>query len=363
MNPTILIPGITGTKLVNANTSNFDVIYSGIQKFFESIYDLELKEDPNYDKSKRAIIERADIEGLAYKESINIIHRKTSSMVYIFGYDWRKSNEYNGRKLDEFVNYLSGKLKEEKFNFLTHSMGGIVFQCYLNFLNNDFSVIDKAILTVPPFKGSIEALKALIVGEGGSNFPLFNSNDEFRKIARSFPSIYELLPTYEHAVDFEGNTHLFDLYNPEHWQSNIAAKPLFLKRLEALKVFNANARYDLSSLPDGAKDKFLIIIGDGERTSTKVIIKEHDLQNRVDNFFDFDLTQPKDSDGTVPLQSSSFYKGSILTLSVKSKWYDKATHAFFLNDGRVQTIINRFLSDQTDYEEWWSMIGGSVKRI
>ena len=41
--PTIIIPGIKGTKLVNSNTLNFDTIWSVLQSKYETIYDLSIK--------------------------------------------------------------------------------------------------------------------------------------------------------------------------------------------------------------------------------------------------------------------------------------------------------------------------------
>lgn len=62
-------------------------------------------------------------------------------------------------------------------------------------------------------------------------------------------------------------------------------------------------------------------------------------------------------------ESSTIYKKEILTISGRSKWSDGATHGFFLNDGRVQTVINRFIKDDTQRPEWWSDIGDSVKKV
>jgi len=362
--PTILIPGIKGTTLVNTNTLDFDTIWSGIQSKFESIYGLELKKDVRFEVEPRAIIERSDVEDLAYREAVIIINRKTESPIYIFGYDWRKSCADNGRRLRDYVNYLREKIETDKFNFLTHSMGGMVFSCYLKELAGNYDIIDHAILTACPFEGSINALISLIVGEGGFKFPLFNSNDEFRKIARTFPSVYELLPVYHGAITFSSGEQ-FDLYNPNHWQSNISSNPIFLDRLSQLKNFRQTnpAMVKLNQLPAEAKGKFLVIIGDGEGTKNKIIIQPQDPRDRVKNLFDFDQPETPNGDGTVPFESSTIYKDDILTIAIKSKWYDKATHGFFLNDGRVQTIINRFLKDDTGYREWWSDIGDSVRKV
>ena len=74
--PTILVPGIKGTTLVNTNTLDFDTIWSGIQCKFETIFDLELQLEPRFETDPRSIIERSDVEDLAYKEAVVILERE-----------------------------------------------------------------------------------------------------------------------------------------------------------------------------------------------------------------------------------------------------------------------------------------------
>jgi hypothetical protein len=368
MKPTILIPGITGTKLADTNKLDFDILWSGIQSKFETIYDLGLDIDTKFEKSEDVIIEHADVEDLAYKEAYYIIKRKLGGKIFIFGYDWRRSCVENGKRLKVFVDYLTAKLDVESFNFLTHSMGGIVFSCFLKALRGDYTCLEKAILTVCPFKGAVNALVGLIKGEGGIKFPFFNSNDEFRKIARTFPAVYELCPTYKDAVIFDSEHELagqnFDITNPLHWQSNVSDTEMFRTRLAGLKTFLAGTpgQVNLARLDKKIRERLLIVIGIDEPTKTTVIVKEEDPNQRVKNFFDFGQDE-KDGDGTVPYESSSHYKNALLTLSVKSKWYDKATHGFFLNDGRVQSIIRRFFAGDTANEKWWSDIGETVNVV
>ena len=368
MKPTILIPGITGTKLADTNRLDFDIIWSGIQSKYETIHDLSLDINAQFEQSAEVIIDRADVEDLAYKEAYYIIKRKLEGEVFIFGYDWRRSCVENGKKLKAFVEYLSAKIGETKFNFLTHSMGGIVFTCFLKTLRGDYSCIDKAILTVCPFKGSVNALVGLIKGEGGIKFPFLNSNDEFRKIARTFPAVYELCPSYKNAVTFDPQHPLagqiFNITDPAQWQSNLSKIKIFQRRLENLKDFLAGnpGPINLARMDKKNRKRILIVIGRGEKTKTSVNVKKEDPNMRIKNFFDFDQKED-DGDGTVPYVSSSHYKKTILTLSVKSKWYDKATHGFFLNDGRVQSIIRRFFAGDTNYKNWWSDIGGTVNVV
>jgi len=371
--PTILIPGIQGTKLVNSNTLNFDTIWSVVQSKYETIYDLALRQDGRYDLSPKSIIERSDVEDLAYREVVYVLENKTNMPVYTFGYDWRKSSVHNARRLADFVEYLKEKLSVTSFNFIAHSLGGIVFSCYLSNLQGDYSVIEHAIFAACPLEGSISALIALAVGEGSLRFPLFNSNDEFRRIARTFPSVYELCPIYKGAVVFRDGTN-FDLFNPDHWQSNIGHddRDLFLERLRQTKLFRETqnpAMQNLGSLPKEVRKKFLIIAGEGEDTKTKVIVEPLSPDGRAKNFFNFDTpgSEGRDGDGVVPLQSAAIYKDTLLTLAVRKRWNTLAMHGLLLNDGRVQTLITRFLQDRTLEDskdnQWWSILDSSVRKL
>ncbi|RJQ59827.1 MAG: hypothetical protein C4530_08690 [Desulfobacteraceae bacterium] len=208
---------------------------------------------------------------------------------------------------------------------------------------------------------------ALLVGEGGINFPLFNSNDIFRKIARTFPAVYELCPVYDKAITFAPSyRHVtsFDIFNPEHWQSNLSHEEMFLKRLSELREYRIEnpAMLDLSTLDCETRKRILIIVGSGEKTKGRVVVEEKGPDRKTANFFNFDQDD-YDGDGTVPLDSAIVFKEAILTLAVRSKWYDGSTHGFFLNDGRVQTVVTRFLKDDTQRENWWTDIANSVTLV
>jgi pimeloyl-ACP methyl ester carboxylesterase len=370
--PIILIPGLQGTKLVNSNTLDFDTIWSAVQSKYETIYDLQLKQDSRFEVQPKSIIERSDVEDIAYRDVVHVLEYKTQTPVYIFGYDWRKSSVETAKRLADYVEYLQEKLQRKKFNFIAHSLGAMVLNCYLKNLQTNYEAIDHAVLAAGPFKGSVRAMIALTAGEGGIKFPLFNSNDEFRKIARTFPSVYEMCPVYPDAVKFENGSG-FDLFDPDHWQSNIGDDDLamFKTRLGQMKKFWDQQNPDmlnLQDLPDEVKQRFLILAGEGEPTKRNVIVQPQSPDGRAKNFFNFDSPQSDgDGDGVIPLESSAFYKDALLTLAVKKKWTDLSMHALFLNDGRVQTLITRFLLDKTAENitgsPWWSVLDGSVRKV
>ena len=393
--PIILIPGIQGTKLHNVNERNFDVLWSGIKKFFSNIHDLKLQKDGVSDVGAERLIERADVEDIAYSEIINYLRSK-GYRVFIFGYDWRKSNVVSAKKLAELIKHLTNALNTSSFNFVTHSMGGLVLQAYIKSLSivDRKKIIHKAIFTVPPFLGSVEASFNLTIGKSR----LFNTSDDFRKAGRTFPSIYELLPVYDGAYGFKNITTAqnFDKYRfKTFWQQVEKLSPerkdtlrkhrLITKRLSELgKVRDQNDFiFDFNQCDDDFTSRLLVIAGADADTRYKIHVAEKG-EHGIDHykyFFDYKKYKPKkekggDGDGTVPLKSAIAFKDCITTLKVEQNsletWADSRFlmadwHAFILNNGRVQNILKRFLKiSETDLKSkrdtWYLSLGDKGTR-
>ncbi len=379
--PIILIPGIQGTKLFNTNEKDFTTVWSGLKKFFSDIHRLKLQRDGINDIGAETIIERADVENLAYSEIINYLKSK-GYRVFIFGYDWRKSNVESAKDLARYVERLTDKLNVGSFNFITHSMGALVFSCYMKLITQEEQekIIESAIFTVPPFLGSIEASFNLVIGKS----KLFNSSDDFRKIARTFPAVYELLPVYPGAYDFENpqTKSAFDVFDfSSYWQQvknpdredTLAKHKLMAGRLESVKTVRDQSKFvfDFSGCSEALRKKLLVISGGNAETKNKIFVKKgHD---HIKNFFDYEHFDESDmGDGTVPFESSSAFKDAILTLHVNQKkvesWADSRFtgadwHAFFMNNGRVQNIIKRFLKGSTQRDTWYESLGGRVQKL
>lgn len=382
-NPVILIPGIQGTTLLDSNRQDFKTVWSGVKKFFSDIHQLTLRDNGISDKHLDAVIERADVEDLAYSEIINYL-KSQGYRVYIFGYDWRKSNEVTGQKLGEFVEKLKTRFGNiSSFNFITHSMGGLVFSAYLKSLSTEQreDVVEHAIMTVPPFLGSMEASMNLILG--GSM--LFNSSDDFRKVARTFPAIYELAPVYKDAYQFD-DPNVAQAFSPydfdSYWQQvdnadredTIKEQKLIRARFKQLgEVRNQNNFiFDFSQESQKLRDRCIVISGVGSATRQKTKIKKGHKHYKY--FFEFEKKpDEKNGDGTVPATSAHAFKDSLTTISVKKSglesWLDSRLvgggdlHAFFLNNGRVQNVITRFLSDSTGNNNWFESADDGVKKV
>ncbi len=218
----IFIPGIKGTKLLETNRTNWDIIWSGVQSNFESIEDLELTSAYNgqfYEENVSSIIRAGEIETLAYGEFLRDL--KTSKPIYIFNYDWRLSAQENGIRLSSFMDYLIAKSKArsenptsiKKFDFITHSLGNTVLRNLMH--REKLSRINKIVFTVPPFQGSLDIVVTALIGEG-----FFKGvKAKIRKLIRTMPGALELLPSYQKASYYlSSKKHNFFKFS--HWQSN-----------------------------------------------------------------------------------------------------------------------------------------------
>jgi pimeloyl-ACP methyl ester carboxylesterase len=116
-----------------------------------------------------------------------------------FPYDWRLSNQLNAQRLSDKVVPLLERWRQSSNNpnakliFICHSMGGLVARYFLEALGGR-DLTSKLITIGTPYRGSIGALDALVNGLVLGLGPIGVSVD---KLVRSFPSTYQLLPTYD----------------------------------------------------------------------------------------------------------------------------------------------------------------------
>jgi len=115
-----------------------------------------------------------------------------------FAYDWRLSNAVNGRRLAAEALPLLEHWRKQAANpdaklvLVCHSMGGLVARWFLEVVDGWKNT--RTLITIgTPFQGAIGALEALA---NGVSFELGPFRRDLSQLVRSFPSAYELLPTY-----------------------------------------------------------------------------------------------------------------------------------------------------------------------
>ncbi|ARF81988.1 lipase family alpha/beta hydrolase [Kitasatospora aureofaciens] len=141
----------------------------------------------------------------------------------VFTYDWRLSNRLNARRLKTWVERELAQWRERaprfhpkahddepKVVFICHSMGGLIARYYLEYLHG--RDLARSLVTIgTPHRGAAKAIRFL-TGNGigpseDQGWPKRKAaqlasrvNPALADIARSFPSVAQLLPVYAAAL-------------------------------------------------------------------------------------------------------------------------------------------------------------------
>jgi pimeloyl-ACP methyl ester carboxylesterase len=125
--------------------------------------------------------------------------------VVVFPYDWRLSNRYNGKLLWETVRPLLERRRaragqeDAKLVLVGHSMGGLVARWFLD-REGGAEVTRKLVTLGTPHRGAASAVDRLVNGLRLGLGPLAV---DLTALARSLPSLFQLLPEYA-CVDRNG---------------------------------------------------------------------------------------------------------------------------------------------------------------
>ena len=218
--PIIFIPGIAGSELfkideslVSPEEKAIGMIYGDKERSAKRIWvpigydatkandDLNLYSNENLyglqqgDLRKVNLFERHAGPVAMYSSLLGTIMKNFPDRpVYLFSYDWRKSNIDSAERLAAFIDSITdgGKVKVD---LIAHSMGGIVSSHYLR--NHDDRV-DKYLSFGSPYEGAPSAFNTLssksLVG-GFLDVVIEKLVGIKPDVASSFTSMVELLPT------------------------------------------------------------------------------------------------------------------------------------------------------------------------
>lgn len=231
-NPLILIPGLSGSELVNKKTGE-KVWFRAVKSKSE---DLRLPISTNIDKVRDDIIPGDVLRTVkigpltvtdVYAGFIRAMETRGGyfeekwetpseyghqDSLYVFPYDWRLDNVENARRLFSSVETLKKKLNKPnlKFDIVAHSLGGIISRYAVMYGDADLPAngkkltptwagakhFDKIILLGTPNEGSANSLGALLNGYtiGGLRIDLPFLEDTSRFTVFTIPSAYQLLP-------------------------------------------------------------------------------------------------------------------------------------------------------------------------
>ena len=332
----VLIPGILGSRLCDGN----EVIW-GDTGSYGDFAQLQLAEDPLETQLKPCgVIESIRVLGIfkVHQYDSLIEHLETLGYtrnrdLFVFDYDWRQSNFHSAKKLSDLVS-ATQVLEDGQFDIIGHSMGGIVARIYVQHLDGHQKVHSLVTLGTP-HRGSLALLRSIANGfEGLGNF-LAGGVDQVREVSFTFPSLFELLPSYTYCCIWglpEEPRHPINLLDETHWFQGLV--PFRLRRepwRSQLVTRFATARqlHELLSSPVPQTVDYYPFAGDHLETLSQV-------------YFDPRTGWPETwttgrGDGTVLLVSAA--DGNVQQARVSF-----AKHGVIFDDDGVRTGIERILS-------------------
>ncbi|MEU2102341.1 hypothetical protein [Nocardia sp. NPDC019255] len=213
----VIVPGITGSVLARGQRELWNLsaaaLRRGVLHTNEVLDELRLPAvhgDPE-EYAGLALIAPEVIRGFhvwpgfwhgsGYGTLIDRLTKAVPGRVLTFAYDWRLPNAYTATRLQHFVADVLNRFPGSRITFVCHSMGGLITRYYLEVLGGHVHAA-RLITIGTPFSGSVKAVKALT---GGLYPRIAGLGERVAHVARTFPSVAELLPTYR-CVDTGPNS-------------------------------------------------------------------------------------------------------------------------------------------------------------
>ena len=235
--PLIFVPGIGGSRLVDSTTG--EELWPGIGKNHEPL-SLNPADSPNPNIVAPDVIR--SVAGANYYGGLldmlttrggyreyqvnNNPFRRTSGgcdvsqksidptlnpSLFVFAYDWRKSNVDNVSSLMDYVGCVQQFYPDKKLTIITHSMGSLLARRYI--IQNPGKV-KKLITIAGPWLGAPKSIYTLETGDAGfSRLLIWHST--LKRLAEYFKSVHEIIPSENYFVigqrpaaeagDFDGN--------------------------------------------------------------------------------------------------------------------------------------------------------------
>ena len=338
--PIIIIPGLTGSELVNSK--NQELVWFKPQRSKED--DLRLPISPNLLRNRDSLQTRDILRGVQFVKFLPEIEIYEKLIValetrggykegkwdapakggyedtfYVFPYDWRRDNVESARLLMQKINALKRKLNRPnlKFNVIAHSMGGLIARYAAMYGNADLPRnrpvptwagarnFNKIFLLGTPNEGSVQALDSLLNGfsfiGGGFNLPFvqnLSKSDVF-----TIPSIYQLLPHNKALTVYDENLKPLkvDIYDQKTWDKydwsiwkdkdftkdfNLSeqqqAKAYFNVVINRARLFHQALNANTNSKPPVS---IYLMGADCKETQNAVLILRNEKKNRWETHF------------------------------------------------------------------------------
>jgi hypothetical protein len=372
LRPSIVIPGIQGSALENlypivpATTWSTLIVAEGklVAPKFE---DLALADHGRADRDQFVVSRASQLLAIAYAPLTSGLQGRSGVPAYLFAYDWRYSIVESARTLVGFVERLLCKDIPTipgwngSFDFACHSMGGLIFRQFLAEWAaahpRTRAPVGKVVFIATPHKGSLDAAAALITGET----PIFGGQKAMRKLARTFPAVYELLPLPGTGVmRAERGGVEIDLFVEQSWQRNTTSAVPDAHGFDVEQRHLDDARAVLQALPLPFEPRFaipasdLLVVYGAKDDSTLARVE---VGPDPDRCYRFDTATKGVGDDVVLVGSAQLPGVASVAIEpedvsyffhpIQRAYAETNLHAFLPAIDEVQTIVHSFFDGLT----------------
>lgn len=339
---TLLVPGTQATSLADQNGT---VVYNAIRVSL-GLQNDELGGRPP-DAWRRLLSvahepgalepSRTSLESVTEVRTASVVgtpYDRMLSFAEPWPYDWRMDIRHNARLLLEHMR--ANKPADGRFNLIGHSQGGLVIVLASKLTSDldEFSrLVARTVLVGAPLAGTMRATEALLWGSEGLGE---DHVEAARGMARTWPAIYQMMPSWDAVVLPDDETAPPQLQFmepggwPGEWGEGIEEDLLLRARETEALLHGPFARF-------GASVLILAILG--KRQLSPVLV------TRDGDRFPADRTSMRRQlgDGLVPAQRTldwggSFFQRHTVLLSGKPE-----AHAFLCQDEDVLSLTRRLL--------------------
>lgn len=353
--PIILIPGIMGSRLfLDSECSESQCAWppnGGTQIQWD--LDGNMKKDTLYVKpavrQNDLSADEREYGAIDCMKSIveSLCTKYPNRDIYVFNYDWRKSNAESADKLNAFINSLD----TNKVDIVAHSMGGLVTSKY--FVRYGQSKVDKIITCGTPYEGAPKLIDAIENWNVVDNWQdtILGLLGLTKEVKSQFSGVAELTPTrnYVSVIPmwkdskswFSQNDYqlpyndyvaiLEEIFTQDRYQS---AKS-FQESLHDTSGYNALLSYDNSYFLIGTEQETI--------TAVKFQYSNNDIDEQM---YESDLEYTTKGDGTVPYLSASIME-QVENLDT-DRWITiNCNHQEVITNPNALVWIQNILSDET----------------
>lgn len=341
--PIIIIPGLTGSELVNSRTG--EEVWFKARRAKDD--DIRLPISPVLSRNRDNLVPRDIIRSVKffsflpeteiYERLIDSLEKRggyreakwntatradAKDTFFVFSYDWRRDNVESARLLIQKIETLKRRLGLPglKFNVVAHSMGGLVARYAAMYGAAELPAgvarpswagakhFNKILLVGTPNEGSILSINGLLNGfsyvGGGLNLPFIQNITRFDLF--TIPSIFQLLPHDGSLLAYGEDLKPFqvDVYDPATWEKydwavwkddDFAKKMTPLEQRNARPYFNAalaRAKRFQAALNANTNEKvpvqFYLVGADCKDTPNALLLLRNDKKNRWETRFKAD---------------------------------------------------------------------------